>query len=352
MRGFLGYIFVLVLILAHKSFAEYDSTSYEQNREVYYFPASDALGRSDLVFRTDGGVNTNPSNYAQNTTLVSGISYANFFTAFSVSSLSFTTAIDSISGLGVSLSYLYIPDIEITTGLDTTANNGVIYDPAKLDTAHASDIMFHVAYGRKILDRERIAVSVGVALNAMRRSLLSGRTDNVTGYGMGIDGGVLSEFKKPGISVGLFAQNLIANVIKWDKDYKDYEFAHLLLGIGWEKPISYIKGHLRLMYTSPNLLSDGDEITSASLANTDDSLDRPLSLALFEDPEFLLYGNWGAEICFAGIVTARIGFLQGSNFTLGAGVALFSKRIHIDFANITHQLGNTPRVSLTYHWPQ
>jgi hypothetical protein len=113
--------------------------------------------------------------------------------------------------------------------------------------------------------------------------------------------------------------------------------------------VPYLYGAIRLLYASPDLLSQEGANASTFLAEGD-SLETPEELGI-TDPEFLFYGNFGLEYCIAERVSLRVGLQNLRRVAFGAGIAVLKRSLVFDFAYLTHHLAGSYAVSVSYRWP-
>jgi hypothetical protein len=271
------------------------------------------------------------------------MSYAGYFkNAYSSSLLSYHTPVDSVSGFGLSLCYLYIP-IEITTGLDVDDAGYPIADPSMFSYSSSSDIMVNIVYARQIISRPRLNLAAGARISGLRKRLPQER-----GYGIGLDGGVEAELKPVNIRISLFVEDMSTNVIYWDKYYSDISLPSIRLGIGWQDEIPYIYGSIGLYYSSPDVLGEervwlkkDAETGESDLVSGNETSDRIKS--------FLYMGHYGGEYVIRNVVALRGGFSSGRG-TFGAGINLFESCLSVDFSYLSSELSGSYLVSASYRW--
>ncbi len=352
---------IMVMILGVTSVLGADWNYYSDNtREMFVLPRGASLGASDIVFTRDGASESNaaaaPFDSANDLTL----SYASYYqNTFSTSILSYAGVIDRVSGFGVSLSYLYDPGIPGTQNLDVASDGTPVWDPTRFTYSTESILAFHAAYGRAFPFSRRFELGLGAALNAVRHALPFGE---YRGYGMGLDAGMLLDFPRPEIRLGLLCENITSQYTRWSAAYSEKAYPHLFLGLGWEKDIPYIYGHIKINYKTLDMLSNqgatsinsssvfgGLDSATASEQNLPVPTDEPDVPKLQNDPWwFLLSGNVGLEYRIMDVVAVRVGHSMVNAWTFGCGIALFKKQVALDFACLTHELAPTYQLSVTY----
>jgi len=327
---------------------ETEMTTYG-NREIYHLPASAGTAFSDLCFLRDGAPNTNPAVLAFDSAGHISMAYAGYFkNAYSSSMLSLINPLGRLGTVGVSLSYVLIPDI-VDTRDWTVDGDGLLIVPQNPRSGTSSEVFLHAAYSKLILDGKKVRLGLGAGLNAHRLRLLE-----LAGYGIGLDAGMNCAFPRKGLRVSLLAENVVTEYVYWNSDFSQAVYPHLRLGLGWQKDIPYIYGHLRVTYASPDLLSN--EGVNALTGENDFGEDgeSPAVLTL-RDPAFLACGNLGIEYAIFNTVHFRIGMQDIarfvlSSFTFGGGLSLFGNRVGLDFAYLPHDLSGTYALSGTYLW--
>jgi|WetSurMetagenome_2_1015567.scaffolds.fasta_scaffold00272_5 hypothetical protein len=332
----------------------------DNTREMFVLPRAAASAASDIMFTRDGGGESNagalPFDSANELTL----SYAAYYqNSFSTSMLSYAGAIDRMSGFGVSLSYLYNPGIRGTQNLEVGSDGVPVWDPTRFTYSTESILSFHAAYGRALTFGNRFELGLGAALNALRHSLPFGE---YRGYGMGLDAGIVLNFPRPGIRLGLQGENVTSLYTKWSASYSEKAYPHVFLGLGWEHDIPYIYGHIRLHYKTLDVLSNqgANSINSSYVFGTGDTTstsaqslpvprDEPDAPKLLSEPGwFLMSGSLGLEYRIMDIVEVRVGHSMFNTWTFGCGIALLKRRLAFDFACLSHELAPTYQLSVTY----
>jgi hypothetical protein len=313
-------------------------------RMTMALPRDASLSRADITFSPNATPNTNPASLVFEQKSAIDVSYAGYYgNAYSTSILSYRTNVDSLSGIGLSLCYLYVPDIEVTADLEQDESGYPVYDPSRISFTSTSDIVGNILYGRRFFSRPAADIAAGIRLHGLRR-----RLPGATGYGIGLDAGLVAAFPRPGLRLSLAIDNFTTNFIYWNSSYSDVSLPSLRLGAGWNKEIPYIYGTVGIFYATPDVLGkeriwlrrDGTkkELTLAERGNT---VDQAVS--------FLFMGHYGAEYCIRNIVTLRGGFSSGQ-FSFGGGINMFASALSIDFSYLSSELDGSYIVSAGYHW--
>jgi hypothetical protein len=332
-------------------------------RELFLLPRSSAMAGSDYVFARDGSPFTNAANLAFDSTIEISLSYASFYqNVFSTSILSYAGRIDRNSGFGISMSYLYNPDIIVTTGLDKDIDGNPIYDESKLRSLSESMIYFRAGYAYSFSAADGITMGVGGAVNAQRHRLPANETD---GYGIGLDAGLAADFYKTGLRLSLGCDNLTTNYTRWSAAYSETALPHLRLGVGWDRDLPYVYGHVKMGYKTLDLLSNeganglDNSSDTAEFSSVDQakkvSQNKPVLLRLGSQPGlFLVSGGIGIEYTIKNAVAIRFGgngippFTTMFNYAFGCGVNLFKKRVSLDFSYLDHELAATYQIGVVY----
>lgn len=338
-------------MLAVAGDAAADSYYANANRDLFHLPAAAGVAYADLCFRRDGAPNSNPATLGFDTSSDVSLSYSGFYrNVVSVSTVSSVTSTGSRSALGVSLNYLLVPEILITSHW-TPDKDGGLAVPSQPRYETASEVFFHAAYGHRFDVKRLVRIGVGVGINGLRRRLTS-----ELGYGIGLDAGVLAEIPKAGVRVGLFSQNLTTSYVYWHSDYRDIAYPHLRAGLSWHRDIPYVYGHIRILYTSADLLANegANAVGSASGALEGDTTAVPKYLEA-GDPLLLAHGSAGIEYCVLNRVMLRAGLRDiarshARNLTFGAGILVLRRKLGFDFAYLPHDLAGSYTVSMTYRW--
>lgn len=316
----------------------------DQNRELMLLPSSTALAGADLALNTGSGYYGSASNLPYDTMSSLSLSYANYYqNTFSSSILSFTGPAGKNNGIGITAGYVYVPEIEDNRNSPVTANGTVIH---QYEMKTGSDIFVRFGYGHAIDFRNKWTFSAGVAANARRTRLIE-----VSGYGIGLDAGLKALHKKSNLSAVLQLDNMTTHYTYWSKNYREYAYPHLRLGLGFDRSLPYIYGRIRIGYASPDLLSnDGINYVKVESDTNQQDIEVLDHKSLSDKPQLLISGGKiGLEYTIMNRLALRAGLTQGKvNF--GAGLLLFSNRAGVDFAYTTHQLAGTYQVSLMYRW--
>jgi len=336
---------LIVIALSSCTALAAESEYADANRRLYFLPREAALGFADLTFARNGAPNTSPANMALDSSSEVALSYSGHFrNAFSSTLLSYAVDLRGAGGLGISLDYVFVPDI-IDTRNWTVDGDGNPVIPATFEYSTASEMYLHVAYGRGWTLCRRVRLDAGVAANVLRRRLLEW-----TGYGIGLDGAGAVTFLRSGVRAGLVMENMTTTYMNWSDSYSEYVYPHLRLGVGWRRDFPYIYGAFQASYASPDLLSN-EGANATTFLDANDPEEDARELTLFDDPQMLFYGNYGLEYTIAKVVSVRVGLEALRRFTFGAGVALFGQRLVVDFAYLTHHLSGSYLASIAYRWP-
>jgi hypothetical protein len=314
------------------------------NRELMLLPASVSLAGADLSLSSGACIGSSPSNLPFDSLNSLSLSYANYFqNTYSTSLLSFSGPADSNGGIGITIGYVYIPNIEDNRTTTSTESGTLIYD---YKIKNSSDIFLRFGYGHLFPLNSRWIFSAGVAANARRTRLI-----DFSGYGLGLDAGTKLYDRKSGTSIVLQMDNITSHYTYWSKDYREYAYPHLKLGLGLDRSIPYIYGRIRIGYTSPDFLSNEGINYSKSETDTNDQKVEEISQKkVYQNPELLIYdGRLGLEYIIMNRLAFRAGVSQ-DKFNFGAGLQLFSNRVGLDFAYTIHQLAGTYQISMMYRW--
>jgi len=343
MREKLKTVSFIVLWLSGCLFAQVVGNDYaDDNLDIFLLPKSAALGGADMALDRSAQPLGNPANLPTDSMREVSLSYADYFqNTYSTSSVSYMGPIDGRSAIGISISYLLVPGIELYS--DTVI-------PANVPTASASDILLRVGYGFTLLQLSNtVAVNAGAAINAERLGLI-----DYTGYEIGADGGVnfLFDFRQiaANAAAGLTVNNMTTSYIRWSGDYQEYAYPHVYLGLGWHQAIPYLYGEYSLHYVSPDLLSNEGVNTTANITDSSGSETVPGTQSIKSNPSLLLSSaRWGAEYTLMKVVSVRVGLNDGY-FSFGGGIHFLRNRASIDLAYLQNDLAPTYKLSVTYRW--
>lgn len=316
------------------------------NTFLYGVPQYWATGGSDITFADDGMAVSNPSILSLNKGSELLIGYTGFYkNTFSTSSASFVTGVNEKIRFAVGVSYLLIPDIEITDGLvaDEFGHPAEDVSTSKFRYESSSETFVNVSLGYTILENKKIKVSAGAAVHGMRRRLI-----DWTGYGVGADLAAALELTKLNLRFSLLANDVVGNYINWSSSYTEYSGARLRLGIGYEKEIPYIYGKVKITYKSPDLF--GNEGVSYIAINNEEQ--DPKSGSVKDNPELVFTAaSYGFDYLIKDIVALRLGLDELKRFNFGAGLNLFSRSLGFDFAyTLPYGLAGTYAMSISYNW--
>jgi hypothetical protein len=331
-------------------------------------PRSASLAGADFVFSRDGSPQTNPGNLSFDTTNDASLSYASYYkNTFSSSIFSFAGAIDSLSGYGISFSYLYVPDIMGTKNLLVDQDGIPIYDESRMLISSYSDIYFHVGYGRKMFTSKVVELAGGVSVNAQRQRLAF---DGYRGYSIGLDAGAVANFPASGVRLSLACENITTQYTKWSANYSETAYPHLRFGAGWQKDLPYIYGRFQIQYKTLDLLGNEgadaiDATTFLTTVSNDQSQDASNSSTANQMPGekpsmsnstlSALLGSIGIEYLIKEIFAIRVGgnfqnpaASAEQKFAFGCGVNLFRNSLSIDASYALHELAATYQIGMTY----
>jgi hypothetical protein len=330
----------------------------DNTRELFYLPRSASVVGADYVFARDGSPQVNPANLALDSSTEISLSYASYYqNAFSTSILSYAGSIDRVSGFGVSLSYLYVPDIMGTQNLQTDPGGNPIYDETRLQYSTYSDLYFHAGYGRMLLASRTLALTAGIGINAQRQRLAF---NEYRGYSMGLDGGMAADFPRTGIRLSLACDNITTQYTKWSAGYSEVAYPHLRLGAGWQRDLPYIYGRIRVHYKTLDLFGNegADAIQLSTLLTTDSvessnpnqlSGEKPAIAGVNGNSVLLaLFGSLGIEYSIKDVFAVRVGGNLKNKLAFGCGVNLLQKRLCFDASYAMHELAPTYQIGVTY----
>jgi hypothetical protein len=352
-----GWInFVLFCLFFYVSSVSAEATYYSDNtRELFFVPRSASLAGADYVFAHDGTPQVNPANLALDSSTEIALSYASYYqNTFSTSILSFAGAIDSVSGIGISLSYLYVPDIRGTQNLQTEPDSTPIYDDQRFEYSTYSDIFFHIGYGRQLIKSRHLKLTAGIGVNAQRQRLAF---NQYRGYSMGLDGGAALDFPRPGLRISCACDNITTLYTRWSAGYSETAYPHLRFGAGWQKDIPYIYGHIRIQYKTLDLLGNegADAIQLSTLLTSDSAGSSNTNQLSGEMPAvgarngaMSFLGSLGLEYTIKDVFSIRIGGNLENKMAFGCGVNLLQKKLNFDASYTMHELAPTYQIGVTY----
>lgn len=317
------------------------------NKSLFVFPEYIATGGSDITFNRKAESVGNPANISLATNSEIALAYTGFFgNILNTTVASYTSPISGDNGFGVSIAYLFVPDIEITTGMLGAGKNATdtIFDTTLIYNESSSEIYVNFAFGHTFKFSEKIHGSIGIALHSQRRRLI-----DYTGYGIGADAGLTVCFLKPGIRLSLLFDDITTNYLHWNSNYHDNGRPHSYFGFGWRKVFPYIYGQLSIMYKTPDLLSKGGVISIGG-GGDDDKI--PESYSISDHPEQLFTAaSYGVEYLIHNTVALRMGLDDIKRINFGAGTNLFSQSLSFDFSYmVALSLAGTYSLSTTYRW--
>lgn len=325
---------------------------YYSNSNKYLFVAPDYIGTggANLTYHNSGLPMSNPANLALDSSQSAFMSHTGYYeNSFTTTLFSYTGKVMEKLGIGASLSYLRIPDIEITKDLKIDETTGFpIYDPDLVSYETSSETYLNLSGGYEFLNNERFTITGGAALHVLRRRLI-----DWTGYGIALDLASTVKFKRANISLSLLLDDITSNYIHWSSSYSDNGLPHARLGVGYEKIFNKGIGLFRLSYKTPDLL--GNDGVSGSIKESDNSTDSeeglPKEMKPYKDPLLLITAAaYGASISMKN-VTARAGFDEAKRFSFGAGIGILENRINLDFSyTLGGVLPGTYAIGTKYRW--
>ena len=194
--------------------------------------------------------------------------------------------------------------------------------------------------GRPVIDREVTDVEDALLLSAaksLRPNLSFGATvkalrqrvgDN-SALGFGVDLGVHWR-PAPQWALGASLQDISGTHVYWDTGHRDIKPPRLNVGASWKKSINLLRSSLALS-VQQIVRFEGRSVDGAlnfgEFGNTDVSL--------------------GGEYTVYDLLSVRLGSHTGA-LTAGAGISF--KQFRLDYAFMSHDLGNAHRVALTVGW--
>jgi hypothetical protein len=337
------------LFSAHELFA---ASSYSSsNNDVFVVPGDAALGAANLTFSRAVTGECNPGNLALDSNSEVILAYAGYYlNTFSTAVASFSTAINKNSGLGFSINYLNVPNIENTNYLQTdvtsTGDTIPIYDPVQIKMVSSSDIIVNVSYGYNFFLANGVNVGVGGLLHGLRRRLPTA-TSEVVGYGVGLNAGAVVTFKQAGVRLALLVRDLTTSYTYWSGSFAENSLPKLHAGIGWRKDIPYVYGRFMVVYQSPDLL--GHSGVSLSYDQDLDTVNVVEGASFSENPLFFVTaGHYGLEYLIRNVVAIRAGFHSGK-VSFGGGISPINS-LSFDFSYAISDLPGTYAVSMMYRW--
>ena len=310
-----------------------------ENRFLFMSPEFAAVGEAKNALCADPIPANNPASIilSEKTSFFAG--YAGFYeNSFWTANTYATMKIDSLNTASIFIGYLHIPDIDSVERIIPFEGAEPAY---RISSVTSSELYVNLNYAIKIFAFERWNLSVGGALNVMRRRLVEW-----TGYGIGMDLGLLFSTDR-GNYVSLQFDNITTHYTHWSKDYHENTLPNAFLGYGFSKNISE-KVKIELLYRSPDLFGNSG-VVSNNLGKESVFDDKVKSGSIRSNPENLFTAaGYGAEINFKKIVAIRFGLSDSHKLTFGGGAYLF-ERINIDFAYIySSALDGTYNVSLKF----
>ena len=186
--------------------------------------------------------------------------------------------------------------------------------PVRVGSVSASDYAVHLSYARAV----RRGLAVGGSVKLIRRKTGSG-----TGFGYGLDGGVLWD-AAPGLAFGLVVRDMTQSRITYSSAATDKIRPTALVGAAYTRRPALLRGRIT-------------GSVSASLGHD--------AVSIEDGRRF----NAGLEYAFREVAALRLGAEEG-HFTAGGGVR-FYRRFGVDLAFLSRgDLENSYRISATAQW--
>ncbi len=179
------------------------------------------------------------------------------------------------------------------TGLDENGR------PIIIDYFREEDNAVFLSAARRLKEN----ISLGISIKT-----ISGRIEEVNASGFGIDLGILFNLGNKPLKVGLVIKNIGAD-LKWDTGHSDTLPLTTTLGMAYK--------------------TINKKVTVAM--DIEKRTNRPLKL------------RGGAELWLSRDIAIRVG-MNGENLTAGAGLRI--GKLSLDYAYMSHDLGNSHRISL------
>lgn len=316
------------------------------NTALYGVPEYWATGGSDITFSDHGLAISNPAVLSLNEGARLLVGYTGFYkNTFSTTNASFVTSVNEKIRFAAGVSYLLIPDIEITDNLisDEFGHPAEDVSSSKFKYESSSETFINISLGYNILEKKNYTLSAGASVHAMRRRLL-----DWTGYGIGADLAVAIELSKLNLRFSILGNDIGANYVNWSSSYSEYSGTKLRIGIGYSKDIPYIYGRIKITYKSPDLL--GNEGVSYVAINNEEQ--DPKSGSVKDNPELVFTAaSYGLDYLIKDVVALRVGLDEIKRFSFGAGLNLFSRSLGFDFAyTLPYGLAGTYAMSISYNW--
>jgi hypothetical protein len=330
----------------------------DNTRELFFLPRSASLAGAEYIFSRDCSPQANPAILAFDSVTEVSVSYASYYqNTFSSSILSYAGSIDQVSGFGISLSYLYVPDIMGTQNLQTEADGTPVYDQGRLQNSTYSDVYFCAGYGRSIFKSRKLELSAGIGISAQRQRL---PFNQYRGYSMGLDGGMAADFPRTGLRLSLRCDNITTQYTRWSANYSEIAYPHLRLGAGWHVEIPYIYGRIQILYKSLDILGNegANAVDVSTLLSTDQpgssnpnqlSGEKPAAAGFNGRSALLAFlGSAGLEYTIKEMFSIRLGGNLENKLAFGCGVNLLQRRLCFDASYAMHELAPTYQIGVTY----
>ena len=318
-----------VMLCFSNVFAMLDSYS-DDNRNLYVAPRSLAMGSSAASTAGDALPTSNAAGLCFDTSARISLSYAGYYeNAFSTTGLSFVKPLGKKTSAGISLAYLDVPNIRYNS--ESVVDSSGTFVDMRERTASASEVYLTIDGAHEVNFSKSSGLSIGGALHGMRRKLPDEHGNPLTGYGIGLDAGLIL-FKNIGnahigqlhLGIGIDAKDITTDYIQWTKSYSNSTRPQIYIDLPVVWSLPYLYGDISLCLRSADLAGGSNsDMTSSSDAYGVDSNSVLKSL-----PRVAV----GLEYRIKKVVSLRGGMDVNKRFSFGAGLSLFRNRLDIDMA--------------------
>lgn len=320
---------------AETEFSFYTST----DNDMFNPAASAALAFSDVCFIASGHPSTNPANFSDDVNAIA-LDYAAYYgNVLSVSSLTYRSRIDEKQHVSMSANYLLVPDIMVTSGLDTLEDGTLQIDEDNIRYGNASTMLASFSYARRWLLARRWALSAGIQVRAKRKNLLYYTDDGALGYAIGALSALTVRDMVSGAVVSVLCDNVPGQYMYYNSDFARLGRPSLQLGAGWAHEIDYLYGALQIGIASKKFVY-GNMLEGTTISGGD------AVSHVFET------AHYGLAYTIHELVTLRVGSLPRIHpVTFGGGVSVMDRRLRIDFAYRHHtKLAGSYQMGMGYAW--
>jgi len=289
---------------------------------MFASPRSFALGEASNAISDEPIPANNPASVILSERTNFFLGYTSFYNNILwVGNTYATILIDSLNAASIFVGYLSIPDIDsVRAIIGTNPNDTLGYE---ISMVSSSELSVNFNFARKIINTPRINLSVGAALNMMRRRLI-----NWTGYGIGADLGFLLTTDR-GNHVGLQIDNITTHYTHWSPEYHENTLPQCFLSYGFSRDLNE-NLRMNLVYRSPDLFGNSG-VAASTLGESNQFEDNIRSGSIFDNPQNIFTAaGYGAEFVIKQLVSLRVGLTDSHKLTFGGGVRLF-ERADIDF---------------------